>query len=440
VSQMPDQPIPPDSKIPAVKDPGSSNAPPIIFDPTAIADGNSSPLRKVISVFLSFCLGVFLIAGIVSLVDDSLALLFGLHTFLPASGIFTAISILLLIVLYGLIGITPLIPKRVFLPIIIYNLLGFLSSFPILIYHREWSLQFDWLLSLGHVLVCLGIFLRLRNEFKFRWRIIEARHLGDRAFSWLNSSVFLAANLFVLIPAVAAYLTLCASLAIGHFTGGFVALRPGGIILRAHKYVRADGKSVLLFPTSHIADATFYNAVAQSVSSNTVVLLEGVTDEQNLLTNHLSYEHAAKSLGLAEQKDTLDIQRGELVLADVDVADFSPSTIEILNRIALIYSKGFDVATVLQLLQYAPPPGADQLLWTDLLEKRNEHLLKEFNERLPNAESFVIPWGAAHMPGISKAIQASGFHLVETHEYVSIRFGRRKHQPAVANENHQPPK
>jgi hypothetical protein len=53
--------------------------------------------------------------------------------------------------------------------------------------------------------------------------------------------------------------------------------------------------------------------------------------------------------------------------------------------------------------------------------------LQELRERLKQSDHFLIPWGAAHMPGIAEEIQKSGFHLVETRDYVSIRFGSKKH-------------
>jgi hypothetical protein len=225
-----------------------------------------------------------------------------------------------------------------------------------------------------------------------------------------------------------AYLALCAGLAVDHFTGGFLVLRPGGLVLRARTYVRDDGKTIVLFPMSHIAEADFYEAVSQSVSSNSVVLLEGVSDHKNLLTNGLSYRRAAKSMGLAEQHDELDIRRGELVRADVDVQEFSPGTIDVLNLVALIHARGLNAGMLLQLARYSPPPEVESQLFLDLLRKRNEHLLMELRERLPGSDNFVIPWGAAHMPGIAIEIQKSGFRLVRTREYVSIRFGPKPHE------------
>jgi TRAP-type mannitol/chloroaromatic compound transport system permease small subunit len=362
--------------------------------------------------------------------DDSLVLFSGRHLLTIASGVLALLTLFLMLVVYGLMGLTPIVPKRVFLPVLLLTGLGLLVVFPTVIYCRQWILQLDWLLSLLQVVLVLGICYRLRGGGRFRWSVVEVRHLGCRPFSWLNLSGFLLLNLFVLLPAVVAYLALCASLAIGHFTDGFLALRPGGLILQARKYARADGKTILLFPMSHIAETDFYQAVSQSVASNAVVLLEGVTDSKNLLTNNLSYRRAAKSLGLAEQHDDLNIRQGELVRADVDVQEFSASTIGILNLVALVHSRGLNATTLPLLLECSPPPDVEQQLFADLLLKRNEHLLKELRARLPEADVFVIPWGAAHMPGLAREIQKIGFRLVETREYVSIRFGPNRHKGA----------
>src|SRR5208282_3550763 len=97
------------------------------------------------------------------------------------------------------------------------------------------------------------------------WRKIS---LQPGVFSWRNLSVFLLANVFVLLPAVVFYLVVCAALAVDHFSEGFVALRPGGLTVQARKYVRNDGKTIQLFPMSHIADAAFYQKVSQSFPTN----------------------------------------------------------------------------------------------------------------------------------------------------------------------------
>jgi hypothetical protein len=257
---------------------------------------------------------------------------------------------------------------------------------------------------------------------KFRWPIVEDKHLGDRRFSWLNLSMFLLVNVFVLLPAIVVYLVLCASLAVNHFSGGFMALRPYGLTVQVRKYVRNDGKTIQLFPMEHVAGADFYRKVSQSFPTNSIILMEGVTDNRNLLTNGISYKLMAHSLGLAEQGEEFKPIHGELVMADVDVEQFATNTIDLLNLVMLLHSKGVNAATGMKLAQYSPPPHLEEQLLNDLLKKRNKHLLQEIFDRLPQSDNIIVPWGAGHMPEIANEIQKSGFRLDETQEYIVIRF------------------
>jgi len=111
------------------------------------------------------------------------------------------------------------------------------------------------------------------------------------------------------------------------------------------------------------------------------------------------------------------------VPADVDVREFTSNTIAVLNLVTLVHAEGLNPHTLSSLLQFSPSAEVEQQLLEDLLLKRNRHLLQELFARLPEADSFIIPWGAAHMSGLAREIQKSGFHLVGTRDYVSIRFG-----------------
>jgi hypothetical protein len=51
-------------------------------------------------------------------------------------------------------------------------------------------------------------------------------------------------------------------------------------------------------------------------------------------------------------------------------------------------------------------------------------LLQEIQSHLALSDNLVVPWGVAHMPGISREIQKSGFHLAGTQNFVVIRFGK----------------
>jgi hypothetical protein len=255
-----------------------------------------------------------------------------------------------------------------------------------------------------------------------RWPLVSEGLLGVRRFSLLNLGGFILANIFLLLPAVLFYLFFCASLAAGHFSDGFVSLRPSGLVVQARKYVRNDGKTIQLVPMAHIGQGAFYHDVLQSFGTNSVVLMEGVSDRNNLLTNRITYKRVAASLGLTEQQREFKPAAGEWVRADVDVEQFSPETIAFLNLTMRLYMKGVNLESVLPLVEYRPAPGFEQRLFDDLLRKRNRHLLDEIQARLPESGDIIVPWGAAHMPEIARSIQKYGFHLQESQEHHVIRF------------------
>lgn len=387
-------------------------------------------MKKLVSILLNLCLGLFLADAFVSLVDDTLILLFGLHLLSAIRGIVFLFAFLLAMLVYVLMGLTPMIPKRLFLPVTLFNVVALLAMVPLSIFFYGRLQQVSWILSFCQVLFGLGILYWLKGGFKFRLPIVEDKQLGDRRFSWLNLSVFLLVNVFILLPAVILYLVFSAALAVGHFSEGFLALRPGGFTVQVRKYVRPDGKMIQLIPMAHVGEADFYRNISQSFPSNSIILMEGVTDRKNLLTNGISYKRMATSLGLAEQEEEFAPVWGEMVPADVDTEQFSKNTIDFLNLVMLIHAKGVNPEMVLKLLQYSQPSQFEQQLIDDLLRKRNRHLLDEIQARLPESENIIVPWGVAHMPGIAEEIQKSGFRLDESRDYCVIRFGSL---PSVRN-------
>jgi hypothetical protein len=385
-------------------------------------------MKKLIVLLLNLYLGLFLAAGAVSVADDTLVLLFGLHVLSAISGILLFLSMLMTVLVYVLMGITPLVPKRVFLPVTLFYAAALLVGFPVLIYWYHRVMVVDWVTSLCQVILALGVLSWSRGGFKFRRPFVEEKDLGDRPFSWLNLSGFALVNVFGLLPAVMVYVFLCTALAVSHFSDGFMALRPNGFSVQARKYVRPDGKTIELFPMSHVADARFYHQVSRMFPTNSIILMEGVTDDKNLLTNKITYRRMAKSLGLSEQRKEFVPSRGEMVDADVDVDQFSRDTIDFLNLIMLVHARGLTPGTVQQLLQYSPPPHIEEELVNDLLRKRNQHLTEEIQSGLAQSDNLMVPWGVAHMPGIAREIQKAGFRPAGTNEYMVIRFDRTGNQ------------
>ncbi len=383
-----------------------------------------SQARQLLSLLLGIFVGLFLLDSIISLVDSFLVLALNLHVLSPLRGVFSLGVFLAALLVYLLMALTPLVPKRWFLPLTLFGPATLLLFIPPTIYFYGHSRLLDCIVSLLQFLLALFILQRIQGSLRFRWPFFAEHQLGARGFSWLNLVSFIAANIFIGIPVVLLYLALCTSLAISHFTAGFLKLRPGGLTVQVRKYARADGHTIQLVPMAHIADAGFYHALAQSFPSNSVILMEGVSDNHNLLTNRITYKQMAKSLHLSEQVREFKPEQGEMVPADVDVEIFTPATIDFLNVVIYFHNRGVTPETILELTRYSPPPDLEKWLFEDLLHQRNRHVLKEIKDRLPDRDYIVVPWGVAHMPEIATEIEKLGFLPVETRDYDVIRFGK----------------
>ena len=411
---------------PATQPPASGAPPSLVAGAPPLLSSEPIPRpsagRQVIAFLLSVCLGLFLADAFISLLDDSLILIFGIHALAGTRAVVCCLAMLMALLIYVLMGLTPMIPKRLFLPLTLFNPIAMLGVVPFAIYAYGRLQQVAWVFSLGQVIFGLSILYLVYGGLKWQWRLVPETRLGARRFSWRNLSVFLLVNIVVLAPAVIVYLVVCTALAVNHFSEGFLTLRPSGFTVQVRKYSRKDGKTIQLFPMSHIGESDFYQKVAQTFPTNSIILMEGVSDDRSLLTNHVTYKRMATTLGLAEQHEEFNPTQGEIVPADVDVAQFTTNTIGFLNLVMLIHSKGVNAQTVLQLMRFSPPASSEEELWDDLLHKRNRRLLEELHARLPQTEHIIVPWGVAHMPGIAAEIQKAGFRLEETQDYVVIRF------------------
>lgn len=406
--------------IPSSNDPlPSGSVPPALPPPLNSKSGSA---RSLFAIFLSLCLALFLVSGVVSLIDDSLVLLFQLHLLAAINGILFLFSFLMTALVYVLMGLTPLVPKRLFLPVTLFYAAALAVGFPVLIYWYNGVLEMDWVTSCAQVIVGLVILYRAQGGFKLHWLLVPVHELGARRFSWRNLSGFLLVNVFVLLPAVMVYVFLCATLAVNHFSDGFMVLRPSGFSVQVRKYARDDGKTIELFPMAHVADARFYRKISQTFPTNSVILMEGVTDQKHLLTNEVNYARMAHALHLSEQEKEFEPTHGEMVMADVDVDQFSTNTIDFLNLVMLLHSRGLNATTAQAMLEYSPPPDFLDQLMRDLLQNRNRHLLEQIQTWLPRSDHLIVPWGVGHIPQISREIQKSGFRLVASREYTLIRF------------------
>jgi hypothetical protein len=315
-----------------------------------------------------------------------------------------------------------MIPKRWFLPVVFFTPVAILAMLPIAIYHFDLGQLAAWLISLAEVVLALWILRRAQGRLALRWPLVPEAQLGEKTFGWANLVGFVFGNVFVLAPAVLVYLAVCGSLAVDHFTEGFLHLQTDGLVARARTYVRGDGKTIILMPMMHLAEPDFYAQVVKAYPPHAVILTEGVTDNHHLLEARLDYSNAATALGLTSQNQQCMCGVEGARPADVDVAVFSKQTIAILNLVARLYANGPDAGVFTQLSQaFQDPHFPDQLIG-DILIKRNEHLMGEIQTELPHSNIIVVPWGAVPMPWISGEIEQAGFHVSSTQEFKILNF------------------
>lgn len=386
--------------------------------------GGAGTARKQLAFFLSACLGLFVVDGVLSLGSATLSFfdipIPGEAEALVSLVGFSALAITFLT--YLVMGLTPLVPKRFFLPITLFYPAGWLLMIPAAIYLRDQLLNVILVLSLIQVALGAGIVFLLKPGRTSRFELVPAGRLSGRIFCWRHSLLFVATSV-VMLAAALAYLGVCSSRAVDHFTDGFVSLRPHGLDVRIRKYTREDRKTIWLVPMVHIGHPKYYDALPKLLPAGGVVLKEGVTDRKKLLRHNISYARAATMLGLEEQRKSFELP-GKAVAADLDVDQFSPGTIHMLNVVLLPHSKGFTSETVKMLSDYKHSDEDINQCWDDLLGKRNLNLLAEIADWLPKSETIIVPWGAAHMPGIASGIQEMGFRCTEEQGITAIPFRR----------------
>jgi hypothetical protein len=389
--------------------------PPLPTEPAA-------PAQPVLVIFLSLVLALFVGSAVISLLSDALIIFFHRQDLAMHDGLALLLMLLAGSVTCGLMALVPAVPKRFFLPVSLFLPVVGIAVLPLLVYFTEGAPLIALGLALGQLSLGLCLLQRMQGGWKFRWPLFPARLLAKRKFSFGNLAAVVLAGGLVLLPALGLYAAWSAHLAVHRFTAGFVALRPSGLTMQVRHYLRDDGKKVMLVPMAHIGEQKFYHDLAASFPQDSVVLMEGVTDHKKVVPAPLNYSRAAASIGGVEQKEAFR-PPGEIVAADVDMSSFSPATLELLKMAILVHAKGVTAETLPLLMKPASPDLLEQV-FDDLLTKRNHHLLGVLQERLPSARQIVVPWGAAHMPGIARGVLELGFRPMETQEYLAIRFGR----------------
>lgn len=287
----------------------------------------------------------------------------------------------------------------------------------------------------GVRLVCVGLLLQwmLRTAGRPWLLSTDLQSLRPRARRRVAALSLVALFGIPLLAAGYAVVAILAWLQLA--TQGFVSFDLAGVDLADRRYTRGD-QEVRLVGMMHVGERDRYRELVKSfIAEDTVVLYEGVTDDQQLMDASIDYAGAASALGLEAQHDLEsyleDIEPAEVegvslaewpVLrhADLDMSQFSAQTRAFVARAASLWRSESLVDALSDYLRWFEAEGGDELFGVieeDLIERRNAHLLSEMGEAFVEFDRVVVPWGALHLPGIERSLLSGGFSEVERSEH-----------------------
>ncbi len=364
----------------------------------------------------------FLLDGVLSLADDTLMVTAGARFLAIPRGLVSGTVLLASIPVYMLLGATPRLPWRVFLPPCLFLTWLGMGAMPLPV----WLGLGGALLATSFLKLCMAgavIFGVWKATGGKSWLFTDASLAGP-GFSWRTATAFTALNLFVILPVSVAYLLGVVSLGVDHATAGFLRMRLDGLYAADRAYARGD-QTIHLIGMMHIGESSYYSGLIDSFpSEGAIILAEGVSDDQNLLPGGLSYERLAATLGL-EVQAALGEEQHNVTNADVDISVFSPSTLRILEASSeLLASESMleALAAYSRLVEMKPDAEMLELLRHDLLEVRNDELFRHIDDALGEYDRIIVPWGALHMAGIESMVLEAGFTLVESREWQILSF------------------
>ena len=395
-------------------------------------------MRRFANVYIV----LFLIDAGLSLIDELLQVASSPMPVLTEIRFFVAyVVITLSMIFYACLGIDRRLPKRVFLPLTLF---------------ASWSALAMWPLSGFVAREAFGLTASISQVVIGAIAIILLRSLGGRnllteeqfqapIFSLRNTLGFTAINL-LLTPFVLIYTGLAVtSYYLEEQTAGFLRLSPVGVHMTERSYHLAK-KEIRLAGMMHIGKEEYYEDLAKSIpTEGTIILAEGVTDQDRLLESQFNYSKLAGLIGLTSQDkmrlngnavelDGLGVAsqvirepgKPDIANADIDLNRFEPKTIEFLNALgrSLFGDKPLAEGLVDYNLWIEENMSEEGLagVMADILDKRNDAVIAGMVQTLKRYDTIIIPWGAMHMPAIEAAVLEQGFAPGKAQERLSLDF------------------
>jgi hypothetical protein len=359
--------------------------------------------------------------GAFSLADELLRAATGIAWLGPLRGTLAAfVFAAMLLMLVGM-ALTPRLPLRVFLPLTLGTLWLNLGAAPLGMWLAPSALSITGCAI--QLALSVDALAAIRRHNAGRAWLFDAASPGAPRFAWSRSLGFAGTTLFVGLPVFGLYLVVALATAVQQTTEGFVAFDLAGVSLGDRRYARGD-QEIRLVGMMHIGEEAAYRQIVESFAQeSTVVLAEGLTDRDGLLSATLEYGHAAEALGLARQQDLREYlvdpedpdaappDWPEIRHADVDASAFAPETLAWLRWASGVWSAP-DLASALSaLVASVEQSNPEQLaaFQRDVLDLRNAHLIGELDAVLGDYRRVVVPWGALHLPAIERAVAERGF-------------------------------
>ncbi len=392
-------------------------------------------MRRIANLFLI----LFHVTAGLSILSELLAPYWHLEPLLGLLGVSNFFLFILAVLVYYGLGLNRHLRKATFVPLLAYLLWGLLDFWPLQPVAGSHYLLYA---ACGQLFLGLLALESIRRENGESPLLTQSQFDGPAFSGWnLLRFCLVTISIFPLIMLIFGYAA--TSSLIDEYTAGFVRLKPNGLYMIEKVYAQND-KQIRLAGMIHMGREDYYAELADSFNTGlTLLLAEGVSDEQGLLKDKFSYGKMAELLGLDSQEklrfpgrlieaESLDLPLSaesdvpDILRADIDLQEFNPHTIEVLNAIGtyLLNSRSLS-SGYLEFNQWAEQnmtAETNQILMDDLVAKRNQSVLSYLPKGIRKYRTILIPWGALHMPGLEEAVKGRGFALLESHERLSIDF------------------
>lgn len=365
-----------------------------------------------VTFFFNAYLVGFLADGILSLADEVLHSA-GIDLLSPLRHAVATPVVLASVGVYVLIGVMSRVPKRIVLPPSVFTVWVCLGALPLTF--RMTPDDAAFVLALGQIALGLLVLLLVHRFTRgTRW-LFTSESLARVGFSARRAALFTAGNMLLLPVVGGIYALLWGALAISDLTEGFTWIDTEGIHAEERQYIRGD-KHVYLIAMVHFGDRAYFEDVARSLpTGNAIVLAEGVTDATGMLAGPpTASDRIVPRARIVAQGDVAIGANHKVEPADMDVAELTPKTVAFVNAAHEVFRSASLQEALQGYTRYLRGFSATAISGaiTELIEARNAFLLDRIDESLDRYDQVIVPWGAAHMPGLEAALEADGFTLL----------------------------